>query len=94
MLPAAHSRFNESKEESCFQRGMSLGMRFGSIIGRIVIGMNEQRLNGITQLRAFLQGFRAPKEVRFDPFGRDSSLQLLIVHTVLLSWEDMGACTL
>ncbi len=32
-----------------FQRGMSLGVRFGSIICCMVIDMNEQKLNTVAQ---------------------------------------------
>lgn len=46
-------------------------MTFGSIIYRMVIDMNEQKLNTVAQLRAFLDG---TDEVHFEPLGEDSKL--------------------
>ena len=56
-----------------FQWGMSLGVRFGSIICSMVINMNEQKLNTVAQLRAFLEGTEA---VRFDVLGEDDKRRL------------------
>lgn len=44
-------------------------MKFGSIIYRMVIDMNEQKLNIAAQLRAFLE---ATGEVQFESLGEDS----------------------
>ena len=64
-----YSNYGVSLEAgSYFQRGMSLGVRFGSIIYGMVINMNEQKLNTVAQLRAFLEGTEA---VRFDVLGED-----------------------
>ena len=42
---------------------------FGSIIHAMVIDMNEQQLNTVAQLRAFLNG---TQEVQFEPSGEDA----------------------
>ena len=59
-----------------FQRGMSLGVRFGSIICCMVIDMNEQKLNTVAQLRAFLEGTKA---VRFDVHGEDNKRRYVFI---------------
>lgn len=54
-------------------------MTFGSIICRMVIDMNEQKLNTVAQLRAFLGG---TDEVQFEPFGEDSKRYAFIAEVV------------
>lgn len=54
-------------------------MRFGSIIRRMVIDMNEQKLSTVAQLRAFLEG---TEEVQFEPFGEDSKRYAFVVEVV------------
>ena len=54
-------------------------MTFGSIIYRMVIDMNEQKLNTVAQLRAFLQG---TDEVQFEPLGEDSKRYAFIAEVV------------
>ena len=63
-----------------FQWGMSLGVRFGSIICPMVINMNEQKLNSVAQLRAFLEGTEA---VRFDVLGEDDNRRYAFVAAVV-----------
>ena len=63
-----------------FQWGMSLGLRFGSIIYGMVINMNEQKLNTVAQLRAFLEGTEA---VRFDALGGDDKPRYVFIAEVV-----------
>ena len=63
-----------------FQWGMSLGVRFGSIIYGMVINMNEQKLNTVAQLRAFLEGTAA---VRFDALGEDDKRRYVFIAEVV-----------
>lgn len=51
----------------------------GSIIYPIVIDMNEQQLNTVAQLRAFLEG---TEEVQFEPFEEDSKRYAFIAEVV------------
>ena len=59
---------------------MSLGVRFGSIICSMVINMNEQKLNTVAQLRAFLEGTEA---VRFDVLGEDDKRRYVFIAEVV-----------
>ena len=52
---------------------------FGSIIYRMVIDMNEQKLHTVAQLRAFLEG---TDEVQFEPLGEDSKRYAFIAEVV------------
>ena len=63
-----------------FQWGMSLDVRFGSIIYGMVIDMNEQKLNTVAQLRAFLEGTEA---VRFDVLGADDTRRYVFIAEVV-----------
>jgi len=52
---------------------------FGSIIHAMVIDMNEQQLNTVAQLRAFLNG---TQEVQFEPSGEDTQRYAFITAVV------------
>lgn len=54
-------------------------MKLGSIIRRMVIDMNEQKLSTVAQLRAFLDG---TEEVEFAPFGEDSERYAFVAEVV------------
>lgn len=64
-----------------FQHGMSLGERFGSIIYRMVIDMNEQKLKTVAQLRAFVDG---TEKVRFEAPGASDSQRYAFVSDVVV----------
>ena len=63
-----------------FLWGMSLGVRFRSIICSMVIDMNEQKLNTVAQLRAFLEGTEG---VRFDVLGEDDKRRYFFIVEVV-----------
>ena len=63
-----------------FQWGMSLHVRFGSIISCMVIDMNEQKRNTVAQLRAFPEGTEA---VRFNVFGADDTRRYVFIAEVV-----------
>ena len=52
---------------------------FGSILHAMVIDMNEQQLNTVAQLRAFLNG---TQEVQFEPRGEDTKRYVFITAVV------------
>src|SRR6218665_2169689 len=70
-----------------FQRGMSLGGRLGAIIFRMVIDMDESRLQTISQLRAFLAG---ALEVRFCvPDNDDARYAHIVAVAVRLDYAKL-----
>lgn len=54
-------------------------MKLGSIIHRMVIDMNEEKLSTVAQLRAFLDG---TDEVEFEPLGEDAQRYAFIAEVV------------
>ena len=54
-------------------------MKPGSIICRMVIDMNEDKLRTVAQLRAFLGG---TLEVRFEPLGEDAQRYAFVAKVV------------
>ncbi len=68
---------------------------FGSTIQAMVIDMNEQQLNTVAQLRAFLNG---TQEVQFEHSGEDTKRNAFISSVVKrlryrrLARADKGGC--